>query len=91
MILRFRFAAAAAAALLAWGTARATYDRANFDPSVRPQDDFYHYANGTWLKTHPIPAAYSEFGAFDEVVEFYFADAGDAGGGWPSLRFVNFL
>lgn len=67
MILRFRFAAAAAAAVLTLGNARATYDRANFDPSVRPQDDFYHYANGTWLKTHPIPAAYSEFGAFDEV------------------------
>ena len=35
--------------------AHAALDPANFDPTVKPQDDFYHYANGTWLKTrfHP--------------------------------------
>ena len=26
-------------------------DTKNFDPSVRPQDDFFRYVNGTWLKT----------------------------------------
>jgi predicted metalloendopeptidase len=67
MMPHFRFAAAAAFAVLAFGSARANYDRADFDPTVRPQDDFYHYVNGTWLKTHPIPAAYSSYGAFDEV------------------------
>jgi putative endopeptidase len=31
-------------------------DRANFDPRVRPQDDFYRYVNGGWLSRNPIPA-----------------------------------
>jgi predicted metalloendopeptidase len=26
------------------------------DPQFRPQDDFYHYANGGWLSSHPIPS-----------------------------------
>jgi putative endopeptidase len=30
-------------------------DSANFDFSVKPGDDFFNYANGTWLKNHPIP------------------------------------
>ena len=30
---------------------------ANVDPSVNPGDDFFSYANGTWLKNHPIPAS----------------------------------
>jgi endothelin-converting enzyme/putative endopeptidase len=29
---------------------------ANMDKSVRPQDDFFRYANGTWLDTTEIPA-----------------------------------
>ena len=28
---------------------------ANIDASVSPRDDFFQYANGTWLKQHPIP------------------------------------
>jgi endothelin-converting enzyme/putative endopeptidase len=28
----------------------------DMDPSVKPGDDFFAYAEGTWLKTHPIPA-----------------------------------
>ncbi|WP_295793983.1 M13 family metallopeptidase [Mucilaginibacter sp.] len=31
------------------------FDTANMDRSVRPGDDFYAYANGTWLKKHDIP------------------------------------
>jgi len=46
---------------------RADIDPVNFDPAVKPGDDFYHYADGGWLKTHPIPAAYSSWGAFYEV------------------------
>ena len=30
-------------------------DRAHFDPSVRPQDDLYRYANGAWLSSYTIP------------------------------------
>src|SRR6185369_6152166 len=42
---------------------------ANFDKSVRPQDDFYRYVNGTWLKTAKIPADRAENGAFIKLVD----------------------
>ena len=29
---------------------------ADFDKSVRPGDDFYAYACGGWMKSHPLPA-----------------------------------
>lgn len=41
----------------------------NLDPSVRPNDDFFHYANGGWLKKNPIPAAYSSWGIGNIVQE----------------------
>src|SRR3954452_9544331 len=28
----------------------------DMDSSVKPGDDFFQYAEGTWLKNHPIPA-----------------------------------
>ena len=36
----------------------------NIDHSVKPGDDFFHYAVGGWLKRHPIPAEYSNWGSF---------------------------
>ena len=37
------------------------------DQSVKPGDDFYRYANGTWLKNNPVPPEYSRWGAFSEI------------------------
>jgi len=37
---------------------------ANFDRSVRPQDDFYRFVNGTWLEKTQIPADRSNYGTF---------------------------
>jgi putative endopeptidase len=45
------------------------FDPADFDTSVRPQDDFYRFANGGWLDRTPIPADRSSFGTFDELRE----------------------
>lgn len=41
----------------------------NMDKSVRPGDDFYHYAAGGWLKTHPLDAEHSDNGAFTDLYE----------------------
>ena len=41
----------------------------NIDPSVSPGDDFFRYANGTWLKNNPVPPAYSRWGIGDMVTE----------------------
>src|SRR5687768_16466237 len=43
------------------------FDTANFDKSVRPQDDFFRYVNGGWLKRTEIPADASAWGAFNEL------------------------
>jgi putative endopeptidase len=39
------------------------------DSSVRPQDNFYLYANGTWLKTTEIPPSQSSWGAFSTLLD----------------------
>src|SRR5471032_2348244 len=38
-----------------------------FDAAVRPQDDFFSYLNGKWLKTIEIPADKSSWGAFAKL------------------------
>jgi putative endopeptidase len=42
---------------------------ADLDRSVDPGVDFYRFANGGWLDSHPIPAGYGAWGAFEEVNE----------------------
>ena len=40
-----------------WGV-----DYADMDRSVKPGDDFFDFVEGTWLRTHPIPADKSRAG-----------------------------
>ncbi|WP_345951673.1 M13 family metallopeptidase [Mucilaginibacter sp. PAMB04274] len=40
-------------------------DPANIDPSVKPGDDFFEYANGGWLKSNTIPAKETRWGSFN--------------------------
>src|SRR5919112_258625 len=42
---------------------RSGIDLAGMDRSVKPGDDFFDYANGTWLKRTQIPADKSGYGA----------------------------
>src|SRR5437660_10259770 len=44
-------------------------DPKNMDTSVKPQDDFYLYANGGWLKRNPVPPEYARWGSFSELEE----------------------
>jgi len=41
----------------------------NFDPAVRPQDDFYQHVNGTWVKTTQMPPDRARYGTFIELAE----------------------
>jgi len=67
--MKKRVFAAVAAALLVTAGLRAGVEPQNFDLSVKPQDDFYHYVNGVWLKNNPIPADQSRWGTANQLVE----------------------
>lgn len=41
----------------------------NMDLNVKPGEDFYLYSCGGWMKNHPLPAAYSRYGSFDQLGE----------------------
>ncbi|MEP6821216.1 MAG: M13 family metallopeptidase, partial [Chthoniobacterales bacterium] len=45
------------------------FDVQNMDKSVKPSEDFYTYANGTWLKKNPIPPEESRWGSFNILLE----------------------
>src|ERR1700744_1898962 len=67
-------AAISALALSAWQT-KTILDKTNdpiyknMDASVSPGEDFFMYANGTWIKNNPIPPAYSSWGIGNIVTE----------------------
>lgn len=44
-------------------------DKKNMDLSVNPGDDFFSYANGSWVKNTVIPPDLTRYGAFDELRE----------------------
>ena len=59
---------AAAAAFLSFAANADTpqgVDLSAIDKSVTPGDDFYRYANGSWLKRTEIPADQARWGAFN--------------------------
>src|ERR1035438_4292957 len=39
------------------------------DRSVNPGTDFYHFADGQWLKNNPVPADKARWAAFTELAE----------------------
>lgn len=45
------------------------YDVSRLDKSVDACEDFYQFANGTWLKNTTIPAEYPSWGSFTIVYE----------------------
>lgn len=65
------FAISCLALLATTGMAQQTkfIDPANMDLSVKPGDNFYLFANGTWLKNTPIPGSKTRWGSFDALAE----------------------
>ena len=45
-------------------------DPANMDKTVKPGDDFYTYAGGTWMKNNPVPAKETRWGSFNQLRDF---------------------
>ena len=45
----------------------AEFNPTTLDKSVKPQDNFYLYADGGWLKSNPIPSDHSSWGGFEQV------------------------
>ena len=74
-----RIALLTAALAFAAGTAAAgdapqpDFLASHMDTSVDPGVDFFEYANGAWLKAHPIPASESGWGIGNEVGEELYA------------------
>ncbi len=62
-----------AGVMLATGIASAqenpAINQAHMDKTVRPQDDFYQFVNGNWMKTVEIPSDRARWGSFDELRE----------------------
>ncbi|WP_162052864.1 M13 family metallopeptidase [Pontibacter pamirensis] len=54
----------------ATATQKQFIDKSNMDVSVKPGDDFYTYASGTWLKNNPVPAKETRWGSFNLLRDF---------------------
>src|SRR5947209_15395513 len=72
--MRFRFGGAALLACVLALVALAQtgghgFDKSRMDETVAACNDFYQYANGNWLKTTQIPAAFASWGSFDMLAE----------------------
>ncbi|WP_288413066.1 M13 family metallopeptidase [uncultured Sphingomonas sp.] len=65
------------------------FDVAGMDRSVKPGDNFYKYANGTWEKITPIPADKSNYGMFtalDDLSKTRTRELLDAAKGDPNSK-----
>lgn len=77
MNARRRVGAALVAAAAAFGSVAPTmaagdgrgFDTTNLDTACKPCDDFYVYANGSWMKRNPIPGEQASWGAFDKLAD----------------------
>jgi len=42
-------------------------NKADMDTTINAGEDFYSFANGGWLKAHPVPSTESSWGSFNEL------------------------
>src|SRR6202035_426274 len=71
-------------------------DLAGIDRSVAPGDDYFHYANGAWLKVTEIPPDRSSYGPGEQLTELtaertaeLVRNAAAAGAGGSDARFMD--
>ena len=62
-----KFAVVCLIGICTTGIVKAGFDPSGFDYSVKPQDDFYKFVNGTWVKNNPVPPQYSRWASFDKL------------------------
>ena len=62
-------AAISTAVLSAQGEPRSGIHREDMDPTCKPCEDFWRYANGGWLDKNPIPARMSTWGPFPALTD----------------------
>lgn len=43
------------------------FNKDYMDKDVKPEDDFFLYSNGTWVKNNPVPPTESRWGSFNEL------------------------
>ncbi|MHB1177740.1 MAG: hypothetical protein ACYCZO_05345 [Daejeonella sp.] len=48
----------------------ALIDKSNMDLTVKPGEDFYNYASGTWIRNNPVPAKETRWGSFNQLRDF---------------------
>ena len=68
-LLAFSSAAMPVPAQLSAPSAAHGVDLAAIDPGVSPCKDFYSYANGKWIASHPIPADRGSVGGFSVLYD----------------------
>ncbi len=44
-----------------------TIDLGNMDKTIKPSEDFFQFANGTWIKNNPVPSSETSWGSFNEL------------------------
>ncbi|RPI18850.1 MAG: M13 family peptidase [Ignavibacteriae bacterium] len=44
-------------------------NKENLDTTISPNDNFYRYANGNWLKNNPIPPEFNRWGSFQMLYD----------------------
>lgn len=50
-------------------TLKTGLDKKNMDLTQSPGKNFYEFANGGWMKSHPLTPEFSRYGTFDELAE----------------------
>ena len=45
-------------------------NKADMDLNVKPGEDFYEYASGSWIKNNPVPAKETRWGSFNQLRDF---------------------